>query len=65
MPTIEIEPTPEEIAAEEKLQKQRERKRKNYRTYVEKRQQELAQEAETQNATYTGGVALEKVETVY
>ena len=38
------EPTPEELAEMEKLQRQRERKRKNYRTYVEKRQREMAQE---------------------
>jgi len=44
VPTIEHELTPEEIAAEQKLQLQRERKKKNYRTYVEKRQRITAQE---------------------
>ena len=42
------EPTAEEIAEMEKLQKQRERKRKNYKTYVEKRQRILAQEQSEQ-----------------
>ena len=36
------EPTPEEIAAAEKLQKQRERKRANFKRYIEKRQREMA-----------------------
>ena len=44
VPTILQEPTSEEIAEEEKLQRQRERKRKNYQTYVEKRQRILAEE---------------------
>jgi len=44
VPIVEIEPTPEEVAADEKLQRQRERKRKNYKTYVEKRQRIIAQE---------------------
>jgi DNA invertase Pin-like site-specific DNA recombinase len=44
MPTTAHDPTPEEIAEDEKLQRQRERKKKNYRTYIEKRQRELAQE---------------------
>ena len=44
VPIIEIESTPEEAIAEEKLQQQRERKRKNYQTYVEKRQRILAEE---------------------
>ena len=38
------EPTAEEMAAAAKLQKQRERKRKNFHRYVEKRQQKMAQE---------------------
>jgi len=49
VPTILQEPTPEEIAADEKLQQQRERKRKNYQTYVEKRQRILAQEQPEQS----------------
>lgn len=38
------EPTPEEIAAAEKLKHQQERKRVNYARYVEKRQEIMAQE---------------------
>ena len=60
MPLDTAEPTQEEIKQAEKLQKQRERKRANYRRYVEKRQEIMAQENEPQ----TGGVALEKVKTV-
>ena len=38
------EPSPDEIADMEKLHRQRERKKKNYRTYVEKRQRIMSQE---------------------
>ena len=44
MPTILQEPTPEEITKEEKLQRQRERKHKNYQTYIEKRQRIMTEE---------------------
>jgi hypothetical protein len=60
VPTTSHEPTPEEIAADEKLQRQRERKRKNYQTYVEKRQRILAQE----NLKQTGGNAYAETEIV-
>jgi len=44
VPMETSEPTAEEIAAAEKLQRQRERKRKNYKRYVEKRQEIMAGE---------------------
>ena len=62
VPSEVYEPTAEEIAAEEKLQRQRERKKVNYRRYVEKRQQELASEAP--NKLQVGGNAHEKIEAV-
>ena len=51
MPMDIVEPTQEGIAQAEKLQKQRERKRANYKRYVEKRQEIMAQEQGEQAET--------------
>jgi hypothetical protein len=64
VPTATQKPTPEEVKEAEKLQRQRERKKKNYRTYVEKRQRILAQGNLSQTNQSKGGAVREKIEIV-
>ena len=64
MPMEIAEPTAEEMAAAVKLQKQRERKRKNFKRYVVKRQEIMTQENQPQINLQAGGAALEKIEVV-
>lgn len=48
VPVAEIPPTPDEIAAEEKLQKRREKKREAFKRYCDKRQREMQDEQQAQ-----------------